>query len=489
MGVIQIASDKWRVQIRRKNLRFDQVFSSEREAKHAHTVHLTGVSSNANTITVKNAWELYEKSLDFIQKRDRTRTTEAGRIQRWLTEHGKAPVDSIRADDIEAYIANRLVAKPQPGNDTVRLEVAAFSALMKFCVRKKYIAANPCIGVPRPPGRRRVARMSTEEHGKLMALLKNSNRRFRYVGRLCLLVHQTGARPGEWCGANVGDVDIEKKVVIFRETKYRAQPRTVPLTEAAVTLLNQHLADLTSDPEMVMWTHGEDGLLFPAMGKNGPRPMHYTGAIRDAKKKGLLPKSIHGHLGRHEFISTLVESSDMEDSRIMALVGHHSPASMEVYKHVKNERLRPQLESLELATLRPQRAAAVADALEIPLPAVELLLEWRRDVDNMGGSITQGNELLYDPTVIDLLQQLAKKLESPEKKAEFMKLAIARRKAEAVEREKAAQQNAPATRADFEAMMKALRTASLNDRRQPEGSQGVIANKKSAAGGSKKSPG
>jgi integrase len=90
--------------------------------------------------------------------------------------------------------------------------------------------------------------------------------------------------------------------------------------------------------------------------------MYYTGALRDAKKQHLLPKRIRAHNGRHEFISTLVESSDLDDARIMALVGHHSPASMEVYKHVRNIRFRPQMENVE-PLRREQRMRAIADTM------------------------------------------------------------------------------------------------------------------------------
>ena len=101
--------------------------------------------------------------------------------------------------------------------------------------------------------------------------------------------------------------------------------------------------------------------------------MHYTGALRDIKKKGLLNKRVRAHTGRHEFISTLVESTDLDDSRIMSLVGHHSPASMEVYKHVRNIRFRPQIEEIE-PERKSERVKAVASFLGIPPRLVEMFL-------------------------------------------------------------------------------------------------------------------
>lgn len=69
--------------------------------------------------------------------------------------------------------------------------------------------------------------------------------------------------------------------------------------------------------------------------------------------------------GRHEFISSLVESSDLDDSRIMSLVGHHSPASMQIYTHARNIRFLPQFEALEDGR-RKERAKELAKALGVP---------------------------------------------------------------------------------------------------------------------------
>ncbi len=444
MGIQQIASGKWRAQIRRKNAKFDQVFNSEIEARQAHARFLAQVSPKASAITVQNAWKLYEESLEFAAKRERTRRTEAGRIKRWLDEFGLTPVNEVTADDVENYIAQRLRSKPQPGPDTVRLEVASFSALMKYCVRKKYVAANPCIGVSRPGGSRKLQRMSQQDIGQLMQLLKNPNRRFRYAARLCLLVLATGARPGEWCAALMSDVDLTKGVVLFRETKYRGQPRSVPLTPVAKKLLADHLAEIATDPELNLTALGSD-VLFPVVGKKGAvRPFHYTGALRDAKKKNLLPRSVRAHLGRHEFISTLVESSKLDDSRIMALVGHHSPASMEIYKHVRNVQFRGDIEDVESRVMRPQRAESLAATLDLPVPFINLMLELRRAKEAQDGIEDTGDELLYEPAVIQKFQELAEVISSsPAQKASLMEWVKRRRDELRREKEALSDSSAP----------------------------------------------
>lgn len=411
MSVVQLPSGRWRLQIRRRRLKVDQLFATEEEALKAEQKYVKAGSSKERGPTLNDAWALYQDSPLYLQKRERTQQTEASRIKRFLKEFGTKSITDISALDVEGYITARLKQKTKPSADAIRLEVAALSALMNFCRDRGYIAANPCRGVRRPAGQIKPRRMSADEEGALIALLRHPNFRFRAAARLCLLVRETGARPGEWRHTTWPDVDLEKERVIFQRTKYRGQPRTVPLTKAAVRLISDQMMDALSQLES---TDKENPLklslspfIFAAIGKAGEaRPMYYTGALRDAKEKQLLPKSVRAHTGRHEFVSTLLESTDLDDARVMALVGHHSPASMEVYKHVRNVRFLPQLEGLE-EMRRKQRAKSLAAALGIPPQTIKQLLLNRREASEAIGGHDEGDELLYTAELLQEVEEVA----------------------------------------------------------------------------------
>ena len=308
---------------------------------------------------------------------------------------------------------------------------------MKYCVKKRWIPANPCIGVTRPTVTRTPKRMSSEERGHLIELLRHKNPRFRFAARLCLLVLETGARPGEWVNAKLSDVDLRKDTIVFRNTKYKQQPRTVPLTPSASKLLADHLADVAFDQDDKFLA---SDLLFPTVGRDRKvRPMHYTGALRDAKAKNLLPKSLRAHTGRHEFISLLVESSKLDDSRIMAIVGHHSPASMEIYKHVRNIQFRGDLAEVDNKVMRPQRVQSLAEVLDLPAAIIAGLLASRRSADEQVGLKDTGDELLYSTEVLEKLHYLAGLVaDSPQAKASLlagMRRTLAARQREREKRE------------------------------------------------------
>ncbi len=408
MGIRQLPSGRWRLQIRRKGLTVDETFPTEAAAREALARYTHDKPRGKAELTLNDAVMLYFQSLDYRNKRERTRDTETSRLKRILAVYGRRPVGAITADMVEEYITKRLDDEPKPSADAIRLEVAALSAVMNFCRRKGIIAANPCIGVRRPGAAIKPRRMQQEDEGALIALLSHPKARFRFAARLCLLVRETGARPGEWVTARFDDIDFERRTVTFQNTKYKAMPRSVPLTAAAERLLAAQLEDVMVNNYE---TFGATDLIFPAVGSDGQiRPMHYTGALRDMKKKGLLHKRVRAHTGRHEFISTLVESTDLDDSRIMSLVGHHSPASMEVYKHVRNVRFRPHIEEIE-PMRRGQRIRALASALDIPARLIEaLLVRERTEQQAQWGKPDDGEELLFTTEFLDKLAQLAERL-------------------------------------------------------------------------------
>ena len=420
MGILKLPSGNYRLQIRRRGVTVDRVFTTKDEAEEEEKKYRkpppTPTAPPAagpaplpdDKRTVQKAWEDYENSLDYLEKQPRTRDTEAGRIKRILRRFGDHPVDELTSRHVEDYIKQRKKDEPTPSATAIRLEVAALSALLNYCRDQSWIASNPCLGVRRPQSKIELRRLSTKDQGALMSLLSHENYRFRAVARLCLLVRETGARPGEWQKARASDIDLDEAKVVFRNTKYRGELRTVPLTKAAMALLAEQLDDVQINQ---LEEFGETDLVFPALSKNGLnlRPMHYTGALRDAKKKALLPKSVRGHIGRHEFISSLLEETDMSDARIMALVGHHSPASMEIYKHVRNVRFRPAIEEIE-PQRREQRIRALATDKKIPRQVIEALLARLRKEAKEGGLEDSGEELLYTSSIQKMVESRATRL-------------------------------------------------------------------------------
>ena len=392
MTITKLPSNRYRLQIRRARLRVDEVYDTRKLAREAEQKYLgrKEAAKGHRTPTLDVAWDRYRASREFAVKKPLTRRSEETHIKPALRALGLKPVETITAEDIEKLITSRLKAKKAA--DTIRNEVAALSAVMVFCVRRHMVSSNPVIGVPRPSPEKKLRRMAPGDEGALMKLLAHPNFRFRSAARLCLLVRETGARPGEWVNVKWADIDLRAQKVSFPNTKYKGLPRTIPLTNAAVGLLSTQLEDITLKQFDVF---GDSEYVFPTVGREGDLvPLAYSGTVRDLKVAKLLPSHFRAHSGRHEFISKLVEDSDLDDARIMSLVGHHSPTSMQIYTHARNVRYRENLEALE-PKRRTERAQSYAAAAGLPKEVIDSYLDHRRKAEADDALADAGNELLF----------------------------------------------------------------------------------------------
>ncbi|MEO7127592.1 MAG: tyrosine-type recombinase/integrase [Rhodoferax sp.] len=406
MGIRLLPSGRYRLQIRRADLTVDEVHDSHKEADTALARYQgTKPARKTTGLTLDEAWALYVTSRAYMDKRPNTRISETSHVKPVLERLGARAVKSLVADDVDDFIVRQTKAGQAP--NTIRLAVAALSSVLNFCRSKSMVAANICIGVKRPASPRVVKRMPQGFQGALMKALAHPNYRYRAVARLVLLVRETGARPGEWANSKWEWINFDQQKIIFQDTKYKREARTVPLNKAATALLAAQLEDLTINQ---FETFSASEWVFPAVGHGGDlRPLAYTGALRDMKDDEVIPKKLHAHMGRHEFISSLVESSDLDDSRIMSLVGHHSPTSMQIYTHARNIRFLPQLEALEHGR-RVERTQELGKAYGLPTKVIESYLDFRRKKDAEGLLEDTGNELLYDAETLENISGMAQRL-------------------------------------------------------------------------------
>lgn len=413
MGIKQLPSGRFRLQVRRATLTIDEVFETRQDAESffkLHTVGATGTAAKKTRgITVDDAWALYIGTRDFLEKKPNTRNSEETHIKPVLAALGSKAVKGLIADDIDTFIVKRTKANKAP--DTIRNEVAALSAVLNYCRKHHIVVANVAMGIKRPSKVPTVHRMPAGHQGALMKILAHPKYRFRAVARLALLVRETGARPGEWVNVQWEDIYLDQQRVVFKNTKYKGMPRTVPLTKSAMALLSAQLEDITIN---MFDKFGASDWVFPTLSREGEiTPIPYSGAIRDMKKEELLPKGLRTHNGRHEFISSLVESSDLDDSRIMALVGHHSPTSMQIYVSARNVRFLPQLEALEEGR-RKERSSELAKALGVPTMLIDSYLAHARNEEKAGDREDTGDELLYQAESLQKISTVANRLGSTE---------------------------------------------------------------------------
>ena len=76
MAITQLGNGRWRVQIRRKELKLDRVFDTKKEAIQAEALALGKVKPKETVKTLADVWEKYQESLEFNSKKLSTQKTE-----------------------------------------------------------------------------------------------------------------------------------------------------------------------------------------------------------------------------------------------------------------------------------------------------------------------------------------------------------------------------------------------------------------------------
>lgn len=150
MAISKLPNGKFRLQIRRKHLRVDEVFDNRADAEAKSQRLLTRAAQQRNgSMTLREAWTAYHADRKFLDKKATTRRGEETHIKPALAFMGGRTVGSINPDDIEAFITHEQFTRSKAA-DTVRNEISALSAVLVYCRAKGSITTNPCVGVKRP---------------------------------------------------------------------------------------------------------------------------------------------------------------------------------------------------------------------------------------------------------------------------------------------------------------------------------------------------
>lgn len=329
MGVTRLPSGKFRVQVRRKGLPpVDQTFNTVAQANAAMAAAMQRTQpSSSGDITLNEVWTLYADSFEFAKKAPNTRATERCRIQPVLAALGQYSCQNLElnTDAIYDYIDRRVRAKSARTKRTlsptsVRLEIAALSALVAFAKKRRLTRSNFVRTIERPASQKRKRRVPPTEQGKLQIAAHTHFTETTEPARFALLLRLLGCRPGELAGLLKADVDLKRTQLVFRDTKNRTD-RCVHVTTQAVGLLQAQI-DATED---------DAPFAFPSQTRKKEwRPYNYSYAIQRLKNAKIVAPDFHAHASRREYISRAIEAG-LPYATIRKQTGHKSTQALEIY--------------------------------------------------------------------------------------------------------------------------------------------------------------
>lgn len=328
VGITRLKNGKFQLQVRRKGLpKLDKVFESKDEALAAEAAAVRKQKPIPGDVTLNELWERYRVSREFSEKSEKTQDTEAGRIKPVLASLGEYSIKALEADtsliydymdERARYISPR--TKKKLSGTSIRLEVAALSALVAFAKTRKQVRENFVSGISRPVSKRRKRRIPPVEQGKVKIYARNSDERLAKAARFILLVRHLGCRPGELAQLRIRDINLTNQELVFRDTK-NGDDRCVHITSEAAEMLHLQLGDVSDDSEFLFGTRSRSGAWVS---------YNYAYGINLLSEREVIGKDFHMHAGRREFISRAIESS-VPLLTIKKQTGHKSVQALEIY--------------------------------------------------------------------------------------------------------------------------------------------------------------
>jgi integrase len=261
----------------------------------------------------------------------------AARALWWQRELGKVRLRDLSAGHVAEKL-NQLEATKSPPRKvggsspprspaTVNRYRAAISAVLTWAEKQDppWITGNPA---RKTKHRREIAGrtrfLTPEERGRLLAEAKCSGSSDLYLAVALSLA--TGGRQGEIMGLSWPDIDMQRALVVFRDTK-NGDTRIVPLPTDAIELLRERRKVVRLD----------SALIFPS-GKDPHKPVDLRSGFRAIVRRAEIT-GFRWHDMRHSAASALADlGANLLDTG--AVLGHRSQQTTRRYAHLTEARLR-----------------------------------------------------------------------------------------------------------------------------------------------------
>lgn len=331
MGVYKLENGKWRLQVRRRTAQIDEVFDTEEAAQaRLEQVNTIAKAASGADSSLRQLWEKYRLSSDFRDKKSKTQSTEAGRIIPVLDALGDYSLRTLEENIhlIYDYKDSRLRhvstrTRRVLSKTSVRLEMAALSAVVAFAKERRMIRENFMSHISRPVGEKRKRRVPLKEQGGLQLAARAFGSPTEVPARFALLMRYLGCRPGELKELKNDDVNLQQRELLFRDTKNHTDRRVHLIEQAAGMLAAQRQYHQEHTPA--------SPFLFTTWGKDKSwKPYNYSTGVKTLRREKVVEHDYHAHAMRREYISRAIEAG-LEYSTIRKQTGHKSTQAIEIY--------------------------------------------------------------------------------------------------------------------------------------------------------------
>lgn len=291
--------------------------------------------------------EQFEKILDAFQRHlEAERNLSVHTVRAYIGdlasmfEHldtlGVGQISELQLSHLRSWLANQQIKGG--ARTTLSRRAVTVRLFTKWALKNKYIATDVGVSLATPKGHRTLPEVLDMNDAKLamdsMAMRAGEEETplaLRDVAMLELL-YATGARVGELCGLDIGDIDYDRNTI--RVLGKGNKERTIPMGRPAVAALQTWLKD---GRESVANAQSANAVFLGARGKRidqrTVRTVVYEAlsAIEGIERMG-------PHALRHSAATHLLEGgADLRT--VQEILGHASLATTQIYTHVSTARL------------------------------------------------------------------------------------------------------------------------------------------------------
>lgn len=211
-----------------------------------------------------------------------------------------------------------------------RTKLIPLRGWFKWLTRSGELPANPAADLDLPKRMRRLPRavLTAGEMETVLSLADTSTPLGLRDRALMELLYSSGLRRMEAANLELGDIDMQRRVVLVREGKGR-KDRLLPVTERALYWLQEYL---TKSRPQLAWDLREKGVFLAHDGT--PIGMAWvSGIVLRYTRRAEVGKSGGAHLIRHTMATLMLEGG--ADIRfIQAMLGHAELSTTQIYTQV-----------------------------------------------------------------------------------------------------------------------------------------------------------
>jgi integrase len=287
--------------------------ANEKEATKAwHRLMADGKAVKSLPDAIVSVHAVLDAFLDDCIGRTKAHTIRVYRylLKAFCKEHGKA-----KANTLTTTLCENFARKQGWAETSQNAFLGALATAFHWAVKAKLLAANPIVGLKRPPKRSRGADtvLTLDEHERLLEHATPCFRPFLVV------LHATGGRPGEVASITAENFDEANALVVLSEHKnaHKGKSRVLYLTPAIVTLLAKQRMKF---PEGV--------LLRNNYGKRWTGNALVKAMIATRRRAGIDHAICYGE--RHSFATDALVNG-VPDAHVAELLGHAGTAML--HKH------------------------------------------------------------------------------------------------------------------------------------------------------------